>query len=439
MFSAASLLIAARLATVGPACCDSHDDWRDELPPVARAAVARVDRRLAFLGQQPADPQAQPAAPPAEEAPKPKSPEQLAEEAKQLERHKRDIQRDIDDGAKYAAEIEKDIKLSQDQAKIDRVARIGAQLAEVANATQVKVLWGDPRLSAFPYQFKVIEDEDVNAFSIPGGLIYVHTGLLDFAESDHELAGVLAHEISHASFRHIATLRSEMGKLQAWTLPLVLASVLMGAADVGLIGGNLVQQSFFSGWSVEAETSADLGALQYMVRSPYNPVGVLTFMERLAFRQKLNPKITWGIYQTHPPTNERTQFLKQKLDEFNIPLRRSLTSSSLRTNIEPSDDGRLELRFGEQPIMGFGGDEAVARADLAQVNLDKFMDQVPGIYEIQVRADGTVLGRGTKLFEITDEDLVDGETRERLQKRVLVQMQKAAHWLGYRVWGGVLD
>src|SRR5687768_1246237 len=87
-------------------------------------------------------------------------------------RHEKDMKHDVDLGAKYALEIEKELKFSKNQEMIDRVKRVGGVIAEIARKNQVKVTWGDKRLNPFAYRFHVVEDKNVNAFSIPGGFIY---------------------------------------------------------------------------------------------------------------------------------------------------------------------------------------------------------------------------------------------------------------------------
>jgi len=147
-----------------------------------------------------------------------------ADEAK----HQRDIDNDIKLGKDYSADVDKETKPSEDKAIVERVQRIGNELAEIANATPITALWGDKRMSKFPYVFKVIQGKDVNAFSLPGGTIYVYEGLVKYVESDDELAGVLSHEISHASLRHVATLQREQSKLSIIQLPLLLLTLLSG-------------------------------------------------------------------------------------------------------------------------------------------------------------------------------------------------------------------
>ncbi len=93
-------------------------------------------------------------------------------------------------GRDYAKEVEKTSKMSTDAALLARVQRVGAVLAKIANEQEVPAGYGSSKIIKFNYQFKVIEDNDVNAFSLPGGFVYVNTGLLKFVESDDQLAGV---------------------------------------------------------------------------------------------------------------------------------------------------------------------------------------------------------------------------------------------------------
>jgi beta-barrel assembly-enhancing protease len=329
--------------------------------------------------------------------------------------------------------VRKEAETSERIDMIDRVQTIARRLTDVANRTSVTVLWGDSRLNPFTYEFTVLKGDDVNAFSLPGGFIFVYEGLIEFAETDDELAGVLAHEISHASFRHIATLRREQSKFQIVSIPLILAAILAGGSEgIGVAqGANLLNQAVTSGWSVKAEESADYGAIQYMVAAQYNPVGVLTFMERLAFRDRGAPKIDWGIYQTHPPSADRAKALMDRLTARGIAVRRSQVTTSLRADVLPGEEGTVALWFGKTRLFDFGGPEALTRADAAADAVNRFFDSVPGLYEAQL-ADGTKLrGAGVTLFEVTSDD---GPEPEALAKDALTKLKKLIFDLNYRLW-----
>ncbi|HTQ09241.1 MAG TPA: M48 family metalloprotease, partial [Fimbriimonadaceae bacterium] len=137
--------------------------------------------------------------------------------------HQKDLENDIAVGKKACVEIEKVEKLSDNKEYQDRVSRIGQQLAAIARTTPVEVYWGDKRLNKFDYTFKVLKGDDVNAFTLPGGFVYVYEGLIKYVQSDDELAAVLAHEICHAEQRHYAQLVKEQSKITAPGLIAILA------------------------------------------------------------------------------------------------------------------------------------------------------------------------------------------------------------------------
>jgi hypothetical protein len=392
-------------------CCTA--DWRDELPPSVREIVARVDRQDPVATD---DPEAQ----------------------KREARHQADLKSDAELGAKYAAEIAKDpkMKVSTNAEMIARLQRIGAEIAQIANTTPVEVTWGDSRLNPFSYQFTVLQGDDVNAFSIPGGYIYFYEGLIKYAESDDELAGVVAHEIAHASFRHVATLRREASKLDVIQIPLILVAILTGgaAAQGALLGGTLVGTALTSGWSVKAEQAADYGGFQYMRKSRYNPVGLLTFMERLAYDDRNKAQFDWGIFQTHPPSRERAQVLVRRLGDAGIPIRRSLVTQSFRTQIKPGDDGTVEITLASVKIFSFAGTDALLRADEAAANLDAFFDRLPKMFEVGV--DGKSLtGRGKVLFTVTDEEAaLAKQPIADLVEEAARRLKRVAYDLSYRTW-----
>jgi len=352
-------------------------------------------------------------------------------------RHAADIESDLALGREYATQVEKEMTLSKNAAYQSRVKRIGEEIALVANAHAVRVTWGDARLSPFPYQFRVVEGKDVNAFSLPGGFIYIYEGLVEYAETDDELAGVLAHEISHAAFRHVATLRREQSRLEAITLPLILLSIFAGGTDASNVatGGMLLNQAIGSGWSVRAEESADTGGLQYMQLSGYDPVGMLTFMERLAYDDRKRANIDWGIYRTHPPSRERAENLRNGMRAVGIPIARSRVTTSLRAKVTPdAEGGTVSVFFASARVLTFGGPDATTRATTFSREFDVFMDSVPKLYELRSEG-GVILGRSRPLVTLTEADAaVRNKPLPQLVREAVQSVKAAIYDLNYRVW-----
>jgi predicted Zn-dependent protease len=348
-------------------------------------------------------------------------------------KHQENLKNDVELGKSVAKQIEEELKFSENEEYKARVQRIGQEIAAIANTTRVNVTWGDKRLSPYEYHFFVVKGEDVNAFSVPGGFIYIYEGLIEFSESDDELAGVIAHEVAHASFRHIATMQKEQAKLDWISLGAILAAI-WSPRDAGniLVPAGFVIQGVQSGWSVDAEESADFGGLQYIMKSKYNPLGTLTFMERLAYRDVHKPRIDWGIFQTHPPSQERARTLVGELRALNVPFNRSSVTKSLRATNKIGDTG-IELWFGDTKVHVFSGDTAQTRADRASDHLNEFFDRIPALYELQARGQ-TLYGSNRRLFDIEADDAqAEGKSVEKSTSDAVQALKRALFDLAYRV------
>lgn len=361
----------------------------------------------------------------------------LTKEQQEEKKHQEQLENDKKIGREASVEIDKQLKPSEDQEATARLKAIGAEIAEIANAEVVSVMWGDPRHNVFDYEFKLVKGDDVNAFSLPGGVIYFYEGLLDFAESDDELAGVVAHEISHASFRHMDALRREQSKIDLIQIPLLIAAAMGSGGNQdamkGLIAVQLIGAGLSSGWSVKAETSADYGGLQYLRKSRYNPVGMLTFMERLGYRERLSPQIDWGIYQTHPPTTERAKFIIRSLNEYGIALKRSQTTTSLSGRSVPMPDGSFTMWFGDYEIATYRGEGAKERAARSIVRMNTFLDTVPQMFQLSTNGN-EILGNGRTLIEFQQSDLKPDQTMAQEREDTLVAFRRVISELNMRLW-----
>lgn len=358
-------------------------------------------------------------------------------------RHQADIENDVALGKKYAAEVEKQEKVSTNQAYIDRVNRIGKDIAEIARTTKVDVFWGDKRLNKFDYSFKVLvgKEDDVNAFSLPGGFIYIYEGLIKYAESDDEIAAVIAHEISHAEERHIATLSREQTKVQTPALLVILAAIASG--NPGLIEGSIVvgmnaAQAFTSGWSIKAEKAADHGGFQYLVKSRYNPTAMLTFMERLAQDQHNDALRSWdwGIYQSHPLGRERAEAILKDMRAYGIPVQRSAVSTRYRAEVVPGKEGGVEIWFNKRKLYTFGGSDALSRADEASVKLNAFFDQEPSLFDISFdRITREIVGRRSPLIRVMPEDAETAKiSTEAFGEKAVSAIKGSLYYYAFSVW-----
>lgn len=410
------LLVIGIAISLGAGAFACDKDWLHDLPPEIQ--------RIAHRTMQEKEKESPQTAPHESQANAPKPDAKLRKE----------LDDDIAMGKEIAGKVAKELKMSTSQPMVDRVRRIGKELSEVANQVHVIAPWGEKRFTQFDYTFEVLEGNDVNAFSIPGGFIYIYEGLIKYAETDHELAGVIAHEIAHASFRHVATLQREYSKMQAVTLPLILISLLTGT-DSGqkvAMGTNLLEQAVGSGWSIKAEKAADFGGLEYLYRSKYSPVGMLTFMERLAFDERNQMNVDWGIFRTHPPNKERARDIYNFLMSRDVKVSRSLTSTTFRAmDVEELDLSHSIKVLGKR-IVTFSGDGAAARSNEAAIKLNTFFDSVPRLFEVELRG-ATLYGRGEALFTVHEHDAkAKNLTTEEYAKQVMTELKAAVFDLSYR-------
>jgi Zn-dependent protease with chaperone function len=175
----------------------------------------------------------------------------------------------------------------------------------------------------FEYSFKVVDaKKEINAFSLAGGPIYVTRGLMDYATTDHELAAVLAHECAHVAYHHVAQMVQKQKKINSQQMWGLLATIIAGAAGGGqaitaagnlLLGGQLVSIATLTGYGRELEHEADRVGVLALADTSYSPVGMLTFMEKLARDDRRRGNPDYGIYQSHPYSNERVAAIKKEL------------------------------------------------------------------------------------------------------------------------------
>jgi predicted Zn-dependent protease len=158
------------------------------------------------------------------------------------------------------------------------------------------------------YHFFVIEDPTVNAFALPGGYIYIHTGLLQTVESESELASVLGHEIAHVVARHGL---KNLKKAQQWQFFVGLLNLGLDAAlgqrgaQYGQLASQLLAAGILTKHSRDAEREADFLGLHEMYRARYDPRGMISLFQKLDRISRQSPDLLGFVFRTHPPASER--------------------------------------------------------------------------------------------------------------------------------------
>jgi len=180
-------------------------------------------------------------------------------------KNKYDPQEDVKLGREAAAEVEKQLPLLRDDNVTSYVSDIGQRLAAVIPA--------ELQHPEFRYTFKVVNVKEINAFALPGGPMYVNRGMIEAAKNEGEVAGVIAHELSHVALRHGTAQATKATPYEIGTI----AGAILGAI-VGGNAGTLIAQgtqfglgTAFLRYSREYEKQADLEGSQIMARAGYDP------------------------------------------------------------------------------------------------------------------------------------------------------------------------
>ena len=204
-------------------------------------------------------------------------------------------------GQQVVSEVEKEYKVSQDPQLNRWVKEIGQRLVAVSERRNLQ------------FQFKVLDRDEINAFALPGGFIYVHKGLLKAVDRDAELAGVLAHEIGHITARHgIRKLQNQIG----YNLLMdILFKDNAKTRELMNVGFTLV----VLGYGRENEFQADKLSVIYALRAGYSPDGIAQFLQKIKQMEKREPSIVETLLSTHPPTSERIKRVNEEIARLRPP------------------------------------------------------------------------------------------------------------------------
>jgi predicted Zn-dependent protease len=210
------------------------------------------------------------------------------------------LEKEIALGKGLAQEVERSSKLIDDPVVTEYVNRVGQNLVRNSDA---KV----------PFTIKVIDSDEVNAFALPGGFFYVNSGLILRAQEEAELAGVMAHEISHVTARH-GTRQATKGEIaQLAMIPLMILGPA-GMAGYALYEGlQFAIPLGFLKFSRDDEREADFLGLEYMYKAGYDPNAYVTFFERIQADEKRRPGTIPRVFSTHPPTPERIERTQKEI------------------------------------------------------------------------------------------------------------------------------
>lgn len=209
---------------------------------------------------------------------------------------------EIEIGKQLSAEVEKEQKVHPDPYLQSYVRRVGERLASKAYRTDV------------PYQFTVIDNPGVvNAFALPGGHMYVYTGLLLLCQTENELAGVMGHEIGHVAGHHHGESLTRQYGAQILTEMLLGPEATASRQQIAAIAAGMIQLRF----SRSQELEADRQGMRMLVESGYNPEGLVAFMRRmLQYEASQGAARPMAFLSSHPATERRVADLELELQKY---------------------------------------------------------------------------------------------------------------------------
>jgi len=212
------------------------------------------------------------------------------------------VEKEIALGKQLAEEVRRQARLKDDPLISEYVNRVGQNLARNSDAKMA-------------FTFQVVEDETPNAFSLPGGFIFVNTGLIKIADEEDEFAAALAHEIAHVAARHLTC---QATKQQLMTMLAIPAGAVLGGW-----GGVLARQGMNAGMPAALmkftranENEADYLGLQYLYAAGYDPNGAVSMFEKLEMLQRQSPGALARIFASHPLDATRIDRTQQEIQRI---------------------------------------------------------------------------------------------------------------------------
>ena len=211
------------------------------------------------------------------------------------------LDREVALGHQLSVEVEQQARLVTDPVITEYINRIGQNLVRNSDAR-------------VPFTIKVLDNDEVNAFALPGGFFYVDSGLILAADNEAELAGVMAHEIAHVAARHAT---KNMTRAQIWNMASVPLIFIGGpvAYAISEVASLAVPLGFLK-FSRDAEREADLLGLQYDYAAGYDPEAFVEFFEKLKVDEKKKQNFVAKAFTTHPMNADRIKAAQDEIRKY---------------------------------------------------------------------------------------------------------------------------
>ncbi len=219
------------------------------------------------------------------------------------------VEDEIELGASIHKQVRASVPMVHDPILLDFVNAIGQEIVATT----------EPQ--PFTYRFSIVKSDELNAFAVPGGYIYIHSAVLAQAGDLDELAGVLAHEVAHVKQRHIARAQAEQGLTSYATLAAIIAGMASGDPDIAAAVSTVatgINVGLQLKYSRAHEAEADREGIGYLVSTGFDPRGLVRFLERIAALQRgAGSEIPPYLY-SHPAVGERIDNDRRQIARLGI-------------------------------------------------------------------------------------------------------------------------
>ncbi|HSB18148.1 MAG TPA: M48 family metalloprotease [Bryobacteraceae bacterium] len=209
-------------------------------------------------------------------------------------------QQDVEVGQQVSKDAEQQIPMLKDSRVDNYLNNLGQRLS--AHAPGYK----------FPYAYKAVNDRAINAFALPGGPVYINRGVIEAADNEAQLAGVMAHEASHVALRHGT---NQASKASAAQMPLSILGGMLGSNSTGAVlaqlGAGFAVNSVLLKYSRTAETQADVMGSQILYDSGYDPRAMAQFFEKIQAQDKSGQPV--AFFSSHPSPDRRTERVNEEV------------------------------------------------------------------------------------------------------------------------------
>lgn len=326
-------------------------------------------------------------------------------------------------GKETCDQIEKTTKVLKDPVKTALCTSIANSIAPFSQRPDVT------------YTCKILDIQDINAFSLPGGYIYITAGLANAVESDDELAAVLGHEIAHNALYHIRESMKKSTPLNVAQMALIIASIYSKREDLQpgqvVMMTEIIKEAIQNGFTIEQEYQADENAVYYLNKQKkYNPSAVYSVIMGLNQIDRVQDSEKYGYLNDHPFPRQRKERLEKIMKELNIELNIWTVVNFRAAAKYDKDKNETVLTLGKSDLFTFSGDASKDKTEKAAGDINrqllKYFIRQYDITDDMIENNAEIRMRNLPILTITPEDCVkQGKTVQETADQITESIKNA--------------